>query len=111
MDQHDIVRLGGQSGQGVGNRFLAVVAAFDDLHAAGKALTGRVLSHLSLYAFHLRFAHGDVDGRHPLDRCKGAQRVDQDGQAVELEELLGLRAGHSSAESRGGENCENLHNG
>ena len=40
MHQHDVVRLSGQSGQRVGDRLLAVVAAFDDLDAAGKAVLG-----------------------------------------------------------------------
>ena len=106
MDQHNVVRLGGQGGQGVGYRFLAVVAAFHHLHAAGKA----VLGYLGLNAFHLGFAHGHIDRRDPLDGGKGAQRMDQDREAAEDEKLFGLRSRHPGAQPRGRKNREYLHN-
>src|ERR1039458_7104918 len=83
VDQHDVVGLGGEGGQCVGNRFLAVVAALDYADAAGKAVLGCVLGYLGLNALDLGFAHGHVDRRYPLHRGKSAQRMNQDGEAVE----------------------------
>ena len=70
-----------------------------------------ILGDLGLDALDLGLAHGHIDGRDPLDGGKGAQRMNQDGDAVEGEKLLGLRAGHPGAQSRGGKNREYLHNG
>jgi hypothetical protein len=37
--------------------------------------------------------------------------MNQDGEAVEREKLLGLRSGHSSSEASSGEDYEYLHDG
>ncbi len=42
---------------------------------------------------------------------EGAQRMDEDGHAVEREKLFGLRAGHPGAQTGSGKNHEDLHNG
>ena len=85
VDQDNIVGLGGQSGQGMGHRFLAMVAALDHADAIGEAELGD----LGLDAFDLRLAHGHVDGRYPLDRGKGAQRMNQDGEPSRMRNCLG----------------------
>jgi len=73
-----------------------------------------VLCHLRLRALHLRLAHGHVDRRHPRRRGKRAQRVDEDGNAVERQKLFGLRVGlrarHPRAQSRSRKNGKDLHN-
>jgi tRNA(Ile)-lysidine synthase len=104
--QHNVVLLRGQRGQGVGDGFLALLAAFDDVNAAGKSILGD----LSLNALNLSFAHGDIDCSHSFDRGIGAQGVDEDGDAVQSQKLLGLRTGHPGAQSGGGQYRENLHN-
>ena len=70
-----------------------------------------VFGNLRFHALNLGFADGHVDGGDPLHRRKGAQGVDEDGQPVEGEKLLGLRAGHAGAQSGGGKNDEDLHTG
>ena len=56
-------------------------------------------------------ADGDVDGGDVRDGEEGAQRVEEDGHAVEGEELLGGWAcgGHAGADTGGGENDEDRH--
>ena len=93
MDQHDVVGTSGQCGQGVGDRLLTVFAAFDHANAIRKAILGN----LRLNALHLGIADGYIDCRYPLDRGKCAQRMNEDGDAVEDEKLLGLGAGHPCA--------------
>jgi len=105
MDEDDVVILCGESGEGVGDGLLAVIAAFDNADLAGEA----VLGDLRLYALDLRLAHGDVDCRDPLDGRKSAQRVDQDGDAIEREKLLGLRTGHPCTEACRWKNYEYVH--
>ena len=79
--------FGGQDVERVGHRFLALFAALHHVHAAGKT----VLGNLRLDALHLRLAHGHVNRRDARRRGKGAQRVNEDGHAIEREKLLGLR--------------------
>jgi len=106
VDQDDVVRLGGQSGEGVGDRFLAILATFDDLDFAGEA----VLGDLRFDALDLRGADGDVDGGDALDCGESAKGVDEDGYAIERKKLLGLRAGHARAETGCWKNYKYLHN-
>ncbi len=106
MDQDDVVGLGREDGERVGDRLLALVAAFDDLNAAGKTVFGN----LRLDALDFGLADGDVDGRDALDGGESAERMNEDGNAIEGEKLLGLRPGHPGTESGGGQNREYLHN-
>ena len=68
-----------------------------------------VLGHLRLDALHLRLAHGHVDRRDARRRGKGAQRMNEDGHAIQREKLLGLRAGHPGTQSGSGKNDKDLH--
>ena len=105
VHQHNVVGLSGQSVQGVGHRFLAPVAAFDHADAPGKAEFG----YLGFDALHLSLAYSHVhrcDARHGSE---GAQRVDEDGHAIQREKLLGLRAGHPGSQPGGGKNDKDLH--
>jgi hypothetical protein len=93
MHQDNVVSVRGQGGQGVGYRFLAVVAAFDDVNAAGKS----VLGYLALDALHLRLADGNIDGGHAIDGGEGAEGMNEDGNPIEVEKLFRLRPGHPGA--------------
>jgi len=105
VHQNNIVRLGGKSGHGVGNRLLAIVAAFHHVDLASEA----VLGNLGLDALDLRLAHGHKNGRHARHRSKGAQRMNQDGDPVKRQKLFGLRPGHTSSKPGGGKNHKYLH--
>ena len=111
MDQDDVVDVGAEGCESVGDGLLAVVAAFDYADAISKSVFGGVLGYLRFDALHFGLAHSHVNGGYPLHRGEGAQGVDEDGKPVEGEKLLGLRAGHAGAQSGGGKNHENLHNG
>jgi tRNA(Ile)-lysidine synthase len=107
VNQDNIVRLGGQSSQRVGDGLLTVIPAFNNANPVGKAILGN----LGLNALHLGFAHGHIDRRNTRRRSKGAQRMNQDGDAIEREKLLGLRPGHPGSEPCGWKNHEYMHNG
>ena len=111
VDKDNVVGLGGDGGEGVGDGLLAMVATLDNVDARGKVVGGAELGDLGLGAFHFSFADGDIDGRDALDRGEGAERVDEDGDAVEGEKLLGLGAGHTGSQTRGGKTREYLHTG
>jgi len=70
-----------------------------------------ILGYLGLDALDLGFAHGHINRRYPLHRRKRAQRMNQDGEAVEGEKLFGLWSGHPGAETRSGKNRKYLHYG
>ncbi len=106
VHQDDVIGLGGQRGQGVGDRLLSVVATFDHMHAIGKSVFGN----LRLNAVDFGVADGDVDRGDAGDGSEGAERVDEDGHALEGQELLGLRAGHPGPQSGSGKDYEYLHN-
>ncbi len=110
MDQDNVVGVGPERGQGVGNGFLPVVAAFHNMHSPGQSVLACVLGNLGLDALHLRLANGHEDCRYPLNRCESAERVDKDGDAIEGQKLLGLRPGHPCTKARSGKNYEYLHN-
>ena len=107
VHQDNVVRLGGKLGESVRNGLLAMVATSHDVNARGESELGD----LGLDPLHLRPAHSHVDGGDPRDGCEGAQRMNEDRDPIERQELLGLRPGHPGAEACGGKNCENLHNG
>lgn len=110
VDEDQVVGLGGQRGEGVGDGLLAAVSAFDDVDAGGEAGLGGILGDLGLDAIDLRSADGDVDGGDARDGGEGAQGMDEDGLAAEREELLGLGAGHAGSETSSRKNDEYLHN-
>ena len=107
VDEYDVVWLGRQRGERMGHRLLPVVAAFYDLHSVSEP----VLTHLGLDSFHLRLAYRNVNRTDPSHLGKGAQRVNQDGNSIEREELFRLRAGHPCSETCRGENHKHLHTG
>ena len=107
VDENDVVRLGGERIQGIGDRLLAVVATFYNMR---RDLRNRTLQPGPERA-RSQAPHGYIDRRHPLHRGKRAQRMDQDGEPREREKLFGLRAGHARAQPGGGKNYEYLHNG
>lgn len=106
VDQHDILGRGRQGGQSIGNRGLAILAAFDDVNLGGQAMLGD----LRLDTLDLGGADGNIYSRDALDRGEGAKRVDENRLAGESEKLLRLRPGHAGAEASGGKNREYLHN-
>jgi tRNA(Ile)-lysidine synthase len=110
VDKDDVIGIGMDGGERVSNGFLAVIAALDDLDAMGEVVVGVVLGDLRLNAVHLGFADGDVDLGDAGDGREGAQRMDEDRDAAEGEELFGLRPGHARTQAGCGENGEHLHN-
>ena len=85
VDEDDVLRGGGgEGGEGVGDGFLAVVAAGDDVDFFGEMVLGEHGGDAGLFGV----ADGDVDGGDGGDVEEGAQRVDEDGEALEGEELL-----------------------
>jgi hypothetical protein len=113
VDQHDVVGRGaGQRGEGVGDGVLAGVAAGDDVDLAFVVQVAELVlgQHLG-EAVLLGGAHGDVDARHARHGEERPQRVQQERQALEEEELLGSGACgvHAGADAGGGKNHEDRH--
>lgn len=105
MHQHNIVLGGGQRSERIGHGLLPFFTALHHACPAGKTMLGN----LRLHALHLGLAHGHVNRRHPPDRGKSAQRVNQDRSAVEGQELFWLGSSHPGAQPRGGKNNKHLH--
>ena len=109
MDQDDVVgRGGGQGGEGVGDGVLAGVAADDDVDLVLHAVLGDQGEDAGFFGG----ADGDVDRRDAREAEKRLERVLQDGQAAEGEELLGSgpgSGGHACTDTGGGENDEDGH--
>src|SRR6202044_426187 len=109
VDEDDVLRGGGgEGGESVGDGLLAVVAAGDDVDFFGEM----VLVDHGGYAVLFGVADGNVDSGDGRDGEEGAQRVDDDGEALEGQELLRRTArgvGHAGADSSGGDDYEDRH--
>jgi hypothetical protein len=109
VDDDDVVGCGGgQGGEGVGDGVLACVAAGDDVDAVVQLVLGDEVGDAVLFGG----ADGYVDRRNAREGEEGLQGVDEDGQALELEELLRdatVAGGHAGADSGGGEDDEYGH--
>ena len=86
VDEDDVAFVGGgERGEGVGDGVLAGVAAGDDVHAVGQLVLGEKRGDARLVGL----AYRDVDAGDARNSEEGAERVEQDGDAAELDELLG----------------------
>ena len=103
--QDDVVGLGRKGGEGVGDGFLTMIAAFHDLDPPGKAVFGDLV----VDPLHLRLADGYADAGDAGHGGEGAQGVNEDGDAPQREELLGLRTGHASSQAGRREDSKDLH--
>ena len=105
VDEDDVVGISGDGREGVGDGFLAIVAAFDKLDAGCEAVFGDLV----VDAFHLRFSYGHADAGDAGDGGEGAQGVNKDRDAAQSEELFGLGTGHSGSEAGRRKDGEDLH--
>lgn len=88
-----------------------MIAPLYDPDTRGEVVCFAKLGNLGFGALNLGFANSNVDGRDALDRGEGAERVNENGDAVEGEKLLGLTACHAGPKTRGGKNRKYLHTG
>ena len=109
VDEDDVAFVGGgKRGESVGDGVLAGVAARDDVHAIGQLVLGEQRGDARLVGL----AYRDVNAGDARDGEEGAERVEQDGDAAELDELLGGASccrGHTSTNARSGQNDEHRH--
>jgi len=110
MHQDDIVLFTAKGAKRPGHRLLAVLPTLNHVDAAGESEALTVFSYLRLNPLDLRGPHRDKDSADAWRGGKGAQRMNQDRQAVQLQKLLGLRGPHSSADAGGWKNRKYLHN-
>jgi hypothetical protein len=103
-----VVGGGGERGEGVGDGVLAGVAAWNDVDAVGELVLVEQGGDARLFGL----ADGDIDAGDARDGEEGAEGVEQNGDAAELDELLGgasCGGGHAGTDTRSGQNYEHRH--